>query len=48
VFVGQGEASHVLAAMGVDEAMARCGIRVSFGWTNSDSDWTRRLLACAV
>lgn len=30
--------SRVLAAMGVDEALARCGLRVSFGWTNSDED----------
>jgi cysteine desulfurase len=35
---GKVKPSHVLAAMGVDEALARCGIRVSFGWTNSDSD----------
>ncbi|HMI96485.1 MAG TPA: cysteine desulfurase family protein [Micropepsaceae bacterium] len=35
---GKVKPSHVLAAMGVDEGLARCGIRVSFGWTNSDSD----------
>ena len=35
---GKVKPSHVLAAMGVDESLARCGIRVSFGWTNSDSD----------
>jgi cysteine desulfurase len=35
---GKVKPSHVLAAMGVDEALARCGIRVSFGWTNSDTD----------
>jgi cysteine desulfurase len=35
---GKVKASHVLAAMGVDEAMTRCAIRISFGWTNSDSD----------
>ena len=35
---GKVKPSHVLAAMGVNEALARCGIRVSFGWTNSDSD----------
>jgi cysteine desulfurase len=35
---GKVKASHVLAAMGVDGALVRCGIRVSFGWTNSDSD----------
>jgi len=35
---GKVKPSHVLAAMGVSEALARCGIRVSFGWTNRDSD----------
>ena len=35
---GKVKPSHVLAAMGVNEALARCGIRVSFGWTNRDSD----------
>ena len=35
---GKVKASHVLAAMGVDGALVRCGIRVSFGWTNNDSD----------
>jgi cysteine desulfurase len=35
---GKVKPSHVLGAMGVNEALARCGIRVSFGWTNSESD----------
>jgi cysteine desulfurase len=35
---GKVKTSHVLVAMGVDEALARCGIRVSFGWTNDDAD----------
>jgi cysteine desulfurase len=30
--------SHVLAAMGVDPALASGAIRVSFGWSSSDSD----------
>ena len=30
--------SHVLAAMGVDEALARGGLRVSFGWNNGEAD----------
>lgn len=35
---GKVKPSHVLAAMGVAENLARCGIRVSFGWTNSERD----------
>jgi len=35
---GKVKPSHVLAAMGVDENLARCGLRVSFGWSNRDSD----------
>ena len=35
---GKVTASHVLTAMGVEESLARCGIRVSFGWRNHDSD----------
>lgn len=35
---GKVKVSHVLAAMGVAENVARCGIRVSFGWTNSERD----------
>ena len=30
--------SHVLAAMGVAEDLARGGLRVSFGWTNTQED----------
>lgn len=30
--------SHVLAAMGVDEALARCALRVSFGWNSTEAD----------
>ena len=35
---GKVKPSHVLAAMGVAESLARCGVRVSFGWTNSERD----------
>ena len=35
---GKVRPSHVLAAMGVSESLARCAIRVSFGWTNRQSD----------
>ena len=38
--------SHVLAAMGVDEALARCALRVSFGWNSQSGDGaavTRRI-----
>lgn len=48
---GKVQPSHVLAAMGVPDSFARCGIRVSFGWTNAASDINaaidslRRLLA---
>jgi cysteine desulfurase len=35
---GKVKPSHVLAAMGVEENLARCGVRVSFGWTNSARD----------
>lgn len=42
---GKVKPSHVLAAMGVDEVLARCGIRVSFGWTNSDADVDAAILS---
>lgn len=35
---GKVKSSHVLAAMGVAESLARCGVRVSFGWTNNERD----------
>ena len=35
---GKVKVSHVLAAMGVAENLARCGVRVSFGWTNNERD----------
>lgn len=35
---GKVSPSHVLAAMGVSESLARCALRVSFGWTNAVPD----------
>jgi cysteine desulfurase len=35
---GKVRPSHVLAAMAVDEALARCALRVSFGWNSRDED----------
>ncbi len=48
---GKVKPSHVLAAMRIPEDLARCAIRVSFGWTNREEDVDaivgslRRLLA---
>jgi cysteine desulfurase len=30
--------SHVLDAMGVDEALSRCAMRVSLGWNSDEAD----------
>lgn len=35
---GKTKPSHVLAAMGADEALASCGVRVSLGWNSTDAD----------
>jgi cysteine desulfurase len=35
---GKVSPSHVLAAMGVSESLARCALRVSLGWTNALPD----------
>jgi cysteine desulfurase len=35
---GKVSASHVLAAMGVPQSLARCAIRVSLGWDSAESD----------
>ena len=35
---GKVKPSHVLAAMGVDQSLARSGLRVSFGWTSREED----------
>jgi cysteine desulfurase len=39
--------SHVLAAMGVDKALARSAIRVSFGWSNEDDDYEQAIRSIA-
>ncbi len=38
---GKVEPSPVLAAMGYDETISRCAIRVSLGWTNGHADIAR-------
>jgi cysteine desulfurase len=35
---GKVAAPYVLAAMGVDPALARCAVRVSLGWTTTAAD----------
>jgi cysteine desulfurase len=35
---GKVKPSHVLAAMGVSEDVARCALRVSFGWNSAQAD----------
>jgi cysteine desulfurase len=35
---GKVSPSHVLLAMGVDETLARCGLRASFGWNSREED----------
>ena len=35
---GKTKPSHVLAAMGADEALAACGVRVSLGWSSTEED----------
>jgi cysteine desulfurase len=35
---GKVKPSHVLAAMGVSEDIARCALRVSFGWNSTQAD----------
>ncbi len=51
---GKVQQSHVLTAMGMSEAEARCAIRVSFGWNTKDADlhqftdvWTQQLMRSA-
>ncbi|WP_209015329.1 cysteine desulfurase family protein [Roseibium limicola] len=40
---GKVSVSHVLTAMGVEEDLARCALRVSMGWSTSESDIERFL-----
>jgi cysteine desulfurase len=35
---GKVKPSHVLSAMGVNEDLARCALRVSFGWNSTEAD----------
>lgn len=35
---GRVKRSHVLAAMGVSDALAGCALRISFGWDSSEAD----------
>jgi cysteine desulfurase len=35
---GKVRPSHVLRAMGVDEALAGCALRLSFGWNSTAAD----------
>jgi cysteine desulfurase len=42
---GKVQASHVLAAMGVEPALARGAVRVSFGWTTTEADVEKLLIA---
>ncbi|OFX02929.1 MAG: hypothetical protein A3E78_04350 [Alphaproteobacteria bacterium RIFCSPHIGHO2_12_FULL_63_12] len=35
---GKTRPSHVLTAMGADDGLASCGIRVSLGWNSTDAD----------
>ena len=43
---GKVRRSHVLAAMGVDPALAEGAIRVSFGWNSTEEDVDRLMAAC--
>ncbi|NVK34833.1 MAG: cysteine desulfurase [Rhodobacteraceae bacterium] len=40
---GKVSVSHVLTAMGVDEALARCALRISLGWNTKEADIDRFL-----
>lgn len=42
---GKVKSSRVLAAMGVEPALARCALRASFGWATTDEDVDRLLAA---
>jgi cysteine desulfurase len=42
---GKVKTSHVLQAMGVDDELASCALRVSFGWSSVDSDVDAALAA---
>ncbi|GGB54451.1 cysteine desulfurase [Roseibium aquae] len=40
---GKVSVSHVLTAMGVDEALARCALRISLGWDSGEAEVERFL-----
>ncbi len=40
---GKVSVSHVLTAMGIDEGLARCALRVSMGWNTKEADMDRFL-----
>ena len=42
---GKVQASHVLAAMGVEPALARGAVRISLGWSTTEADVERLLSA---
>lgn len=42
---GKVQASHVLAAMGVDPSLSRAAVRVSLGWTTTEADLEALLTA---
>jgi len=35
---GKAKPSHVLKAMGADDNLAKCGVRVSLGWNSREAD----------
>jgi cysteine desulfurase len=43
---GKVKRSHVLAAMGIEPALAEGAIRVSFGWNSTDADVDRFIASC--
>jgi cysteine desulfurase len=42
---GKVQASHVLAAMGVDPSLSRGAVRISLGWTTTEADLEALLIA---
>jgi cysteine desulfurase len=45
---GKVSPSHVLLGMGVDDALARCGLRASFGWNSREEDVDAAIAALRV
>jgi cysteine desulfurase len=44
---GKVRPSHVLRAMGVSDKLARCALRVSFGWNSTEDDVDAALASLA-